>query len=205
MFISAMRVQFVIPIKSLSAEATLGMSLEPTLVNRSGIIIAEFLMFFQFIGCKQVVLMRENLLISCTEVTHNLVMQSLDVLMKIRPSKASNVAFLIGAVISQKQNSVFKNVWLFVFDPESVILSHKVCIREIFVSFRGIIGEDDMLSVGLNISVSKWLINRTCGAYLLYSVHKLLSCTIHAIAKHICDKFDGCMARLRCAQQVMRK
>ena len=41
--VPTMSVQLVIPVKTLSTKAALGMSLEATLVDRAGVIVAKFL------------------------------------------------------------------------------------------------------------------------------------------------------------------
>ena len=48
--ISAMRVQFVIAVKSLDAESTLRMSLEATLVHSSGVVISKLFVLSQLLG-----------------------------------------------------------------------------------------------------------------------------------------------------------
>ena len=47
--VSAMRVEFVIAIKALPAEAALGMSLETTLVDCARVVIAELLVLAQIL------------------------------------------------------------------------------------------------------------------------------------------------------------
>jgi hypothetical protein len=44
-FVSAMCVQFVISIEALSAETAFWMSLEATLIDGAGVVVAELLMF----------------------------------------------------------------------------------------------------------------------------------------------------------------
>jgi hypothetical protein len=45
MFVSTMRVQFVIPIEALSAEAAFWMPFEATLIDRARVIVTKLLMF----------------------------------------------------------------------------------------------------------------------------------------------------------------
>ena len=55
MLLSAVRVQFVISIEALFAEATVRVSLKPRLIDRSWAIVAELLMFSQLAEGKKLV------------------------------------------------------------------------------------------------------------------------------------------------------
>jgi hypothetical protein len=62
-------VQFIVSVKALSAKSTLWVSLEAALVNRTWVIVAKLLVFLQFRVCKELVFVREDLLIPRTKIT----------------------------------------------------------------------------------------------------------------------------------------
>ena len=66
MLIPAMGVKLIVSIEALSAEATFGVTLEPALVYRPRIIIAELFMPPKFWYREQIVLMCEDLLVPST-------------------------------------------------------------------------------------------------------------------------------------------
>ena len=69
MLVSAVGVQFVGAVEPLSTETTLGVSFEATLVNSTRVIITEFLVFSKLLYCKQLMFVREDLLVPCAEIT----------------------------------------------------------------------------------------------------------------------------------------
>lgn len=101
MLISAMGVELIIAVESLSAEATLRMALETALVHGSRVVVAEFFMLAKFGYREQFMFMREDFLVPCAQVTQNFAMQTLDVPVKIRPSPTGNVATNVGAVVPE--------------------------------------------------------------------------------------------------------
>ena len=52
MLLSTVRVQLVVPIKSLSTETTFGMPLEPTLINGPRVVVSKLLVLPQFSKCE---------------------------------------------------------------------------------------------------------------------------------------------------------
>ena len=62
--LSAVRVQFVIAVEALFAEATVWMSLEPRLIDRAWAVVTELLMFSQLAEGKKLVFVGEDLFVS---------------------------------------------------------------------------------------------------------------------------------------------
>jgi len=78
MLVSAMRVELIVTVKALSTETTFWMTLKPTLIDSPWIVIAELLMLAQFAKGKEIVLVGEDLFVPGAEITHDLVMYTLD-------------------------------------------------------------------------------------------------------------------------------
>lgn len=72
MLVSTMCVELVVSIKALTAEFTFRMSLEPTLVNGTGVIVTEFLVFPKLCYSEQFMLVGEHLFVTRAEVTSRL-------------------------------------------------------------------------------------------------------------------------------------
>lgn len=77
------------------------MALESTLINSAGIVIAELFMPSQLLWSEQLVFMRENLLIPCAQIAHDLVMDALDMPMQVGPSPTGHVAVVGRAIVPQ--------------------------------------------------------------------------------------------------------
>lgn len=67
--ISTVGVEFIIAVETLAAKATFWVSFETALVNGTGLIVAVLLVLSQLRMSEQSVLVGEDLLVSCTEVT----------------------------------------------------------------------------------------------------------------------------------------
>ena len=89
--------------------------------------------------------MCEHFLIARAEVAHLLVMHGSDVAMEVGPSPYSHIASRLWAVVMQEICRVSHDLWGLVFDTNVVISADKISIREVFISFRGIISEDNIL------------------------------------------------------------
>ena len=76
-------------------------------------------------------------------------MHAAHVPMQIRPAHASHVATGIRAVVSQEQHCILEDVRLLVLDAQVVVVTRKGGVGVVVVSLQGIIGEDDVFSVGL--------------------------------------------------------
>lgn len=68
MLLPTVRVQLVVSIESLSAETTLRMPLEPTLINGSRIVVSKFLVLSKLGKCEELMFMREHFLVSCAKI-----------------------------------------------------------------------------------------------------------------------------------------
>lgn len=68
-FISTVGVELVITVKTLAAKATLWVSFETALVNGTRLIVPILLVPSQLCMSEQRVLMGEDLLVPCTEIT----------------------------------------------------------------------------------------------------------------------------------------
>lgn len=58
--------ELVVSIEPLATKSTFRMTFKPSLINRTWIVIAKFLVFPQVILCKQVVLVSEDFLVPGT-------------------------------------------------------------------------------------------------------------------------------------------
>lgn len=68
MFLSAVRIQLIVAVESLSTETTLGMPFESTLVNSPRIIVSELLVLPKLGKCEQLMFVREDFLVTCTKI-----------------------------------------------------------------------------------------------------------------------------------------
>jgi len=102
MLLPTMHIKLVIPVEPLPTEAAQWMALETTLVDCSWIIISLRHMLLQLLIRKQVMLVREYLLISRAEITHLLVVDSAHMTMQVRPSSNGDIAVWIRAVVVQE-------------------------------------------------------------------------------------------------------
>lgn len=103
MIVPAVRIQLIIAVKSLFTESTLRMTLETALIHSSRIIVTISLMIAELCHCEELMLMCENFLVSCAQITHNSAMDSLDMAVKVRPSPGSNIATTVGAIKPKQQ------------------------------------------------------------------------------------------------------
>jgi citrate lyase gamma subunit len=76
-------------------------------------------------------LMSENLFVACAEIAHPLVMRTSDMAVKIWPSKTSNIAVQVRAVVSQQDQCVLENLRLLVLDAQVGIDMRKVRVVEV--------------------------------------------------------------------------
>lgn len=144
--VSAMCIEFVVAVEALSTEAAFGMTFEPTLIHRSRVIVAKFLMLLQFWDREQLMLVGEDLFVPGTEVAHDFVMGAFDMAMKVRPAPTRNVTAGVGAVVAQQQDCVVVDFYLLVLDPKNLVHLLEISVHELFVSLCRIVCEYDMLS-----------------------------------------------------------
>jgi hypothetical protein len=177
--ISTVSVEFVIAIESLPTESTLWVALEAALVDSTRFVIAMLLVFPQIGHCEEGVLVSEHLFVACTKVTvmsykakvsclvvkwhferiwktkrnqnspHHLSMLALHMAMQVRPSKTGDITVFIGAVVSQQQHRVFKDLIFLIMDSQVLVGPSKVFLLKFLKSPLGIISEDDKGRLGL--------------------------------------------------------
>jgi hypothetical protein len=68
MLVPAVCVQFVVSIEAFSAESTLWVSLESTLIDRARVVVPELLMLAQFRECEKFVFVRKDFFVSRAKV-----------------------------------------------------------------------------------------------------------------------------------------
>lgn len=141
--LSTVRVQLVVPVESTPTETTLWMTFEPCLIYGSWIVVSKSLVFLQLSLGEQLVLVCEDFLVACTEITHGLLVDRFDVTMKVRPPKTGDVTFVVWAVVSQKQQRVLEDFLFLVLDTEVLVDLEEVRWSEVFKSFHRVIGEDN--------------------------------------------------------------
>ena len=76
-----MRIELIIAIEPLSTEATFWVPFEPALVYSSRMVVSKFFMFSQILLSEQFVLVCKDLLISCAQITQDLVVDTPDMTM----------------------------------------------------------------------------------------------------------------------------
>lgn len=96
--VPTVRIQLIIAVKSLFAESTLRVTLETALIHSSRIIVTILLVIAELWHGEELMLMCEDLLVSCAQITHDSAMYNLDMPVKIRPSPGSNIATTVGAI-----------------------------------------------------------------------------------------------------------
>lgn len=116
MLLSAMRVQLIVTIEAFPAETTFWMTSKATLIDSTGMVVAELLVSPQLRIGEELVLVREDLLVPCAKVAHDLLVHRPDMMMEVRPAETSNIAVLIRTVEAQKQHCVLVYHLLFVSD-----------------------------------------------------------------------------------------
>ena len=67
-FVPAMCIKLIVSIEAFPAEATFRMTLEPALVDRTGVVVAKLLMFPKLREREELMFVSENFLISCTKI-----------------------------------------------------------------------------------------------------------------------------------------
>jgi hypothetical protein len=110
--LSAVGVEFVVAVEALLAEAAQRMAPEAALVGGAGLVVALFLVPPQLFLCEKLMLVGKDLLISRTQVAHNLLVYGAYMAMEVWPAQTGNVAVWVGAVVSQQQHGVFANLRL---------------------------------------------------------------------------------------------
>lgn len=160
----AMLVELVVIVKSLPAETTEGMALETGLIRGTGFVVTTLHVLVQFLVGEQFVLVREDLFVSSAKVAHAFMVMRLDVSVKIWPSQAGEVAGIVGAVVSEQQDSIADNIFVSVFDANVRVGRGDALVGVLLEPLVGIVRENDKrrrsLSREANISPSRRCRNR---------------------------------------------
>jgi hypothetical protein len=96
---AAMVVELVVIVKAFAAEAAHRMALETSLIGCAGLVVAATHMLLKLAIGKELVLVRENLLVTGTEIAHSFLVHRFDMAMEVRPAKPRKVAISIGTVV----------------------------------------------------------------------------------------------------------
>jgi hypothetical protein len=73
-------------------------------------------MLSKFPKCEKLMFVRENFLVSCTEIAHDLAMLRLDMSMEIWPAEARYITVPIRAIVPEQKYGILKDDFLLVFD-----------------------------------------------------------------------------------------
>jgi hypothetical protein len=139
---AAVVVELVVVVKAFAAKAAHRMALEAGLIGRAGLVIAATHVLLELAISEQLVLVRENLLITGTEIAHSFLVDRFDMAMEVWPAKPRKVAISIGTVVPQKENCVPNNVFVGVFDADIAVGRSEVLLGIVVEFLLGIIGED---------------------------------------------------------------
>jgi hypothetical protein len=70
-------------------------------------------------------------------------MSAADMTMEVGPAQAGKVTGCIGTVVSKEEDSVANYVLVYIADTNVVVGTGYVIVGVVFISLRGVIGEDD--------------------------------------------------------------
>lgn len=147
--LTAMCIKLVISVESFLTETTFWVASETGLINRAWIIVPKFGMFPELSMCEKLVLMSEDFLIPCAEITHDLTMLRSDMTMQIWPSQTRSLAIFVGTVVTEEKNGVFENDISLVLDTEVFVDLGKVTVEKVFELLGRVICKDDKIRFGL--------------------------------------------------------
>lgn len=68
MLVATMRVELIVSVEALSAESAFRVSLETTLINCAGVVVAKLLVFLEVCKGEELVLVSEHFLVSSTQI-----------------------------------------------------------------------------------------------------------------------------------------
>ena len=189
---STVREKLIVAVESLAAEAALWVAFKAALVDRARVVVAELLVLTEFWAGKEFVLMCEDLLISCAQVAHDLMMHIADMLVQIWPSKASCLAILLWTIVSKEQDRIVKNVRLLILDAEDLVNLFEIGVDEVFISLDVVVREYDILSLILCKSVLPY--SARIKRHIPDSERSHVSCIMPSSVMHRCGMSGGYMA-----------
>jgi hypothetical protein len=84
--VATVRVELVVTVESLSTKPTLGVALEPALVDGPGVVVTELLVLAEFALSEELMFVGEDLLVASTEITQHFVMDAPDMAVEVGPA-----------------------------------------------------------------------------------------------------------------------
>ena len=98
---------------------------------------------------EELMLMGEYFLVPRAEIAHSLVMCRSDMVVQMGPAKASDIAASVWTIVPKKKEGIVVDIIVCIPDTQCFIHVCEVAIGKIFVSFGGIVGEDEVFGFGL--------------------------------------------------------
>jgi hypothetical protein len=141
--VSAMRIELVVAVESLSAEAALGMPLETSLVYRARMVVTKSFVLLKVCRREQLMFVCECLLVPRTQITHDFVMRASHMPMQVWPTQTCHCALIIRTIIPQQENRVLTNLRLLILDSQFDVLHSQLLLFEILIPLLRLVGEDD--------------------------------------------------------------
>lgn len=185
--ISAVLIQLVVVVEALSAEGTERMAPEPCLVDRAWTVVAVAHVLFELLVREQVLLMRKDLFVSNTKITHFTMVCGPDMSLEIMPSEASVVARLVRTVVTQKQHRVAHDILARISDADIVIRTTYAARRILLIALCCVIGEDNVRRLGLPPLGQSCRLPEPKPCHSPYNGDSLCSCTVLSSAAHMYD------------------
>jgi hypothetical protein len=84
---------------------------------------------------------------------HSLAVFALDMSMQIWPAETGHIAISIRTIVSQEDDGIFKDIFIFIFDPQIVVCSVQLRVLKVFVALRGIVREDHETRLTLHMQI----------------------------------------------------
>lgn len=125
MLLTAVIIELVVTVESLPTEATLWMTFEARLIDRSWIIVTVPFVLSQFAKREQFVLMSEDFFVPRAQIAHRFSMLRSYMTVQIWPSQASCITILVRTIVSEQQDRIFENFVLLVLDTKVRVNLHK--------------------------------------------------------------------------------
>jgi len=148
MLVAAMLIKFVIVVEPLTTESAERVPFE-SCSSTLPILIAISHVLSQLLVRIYLMLVSKDLFVPGAEVAHLLVVNRANMTVQVGPTKASEVAARVGAIIPEKKHRVPNNIFTCVLDPNTDVRGTEVVVRIFLVAPRLVVGEDDEFGLGL--------------------------------------------------------
>jgi len=132
-------------------------------------------------------------------------MYTFNVAMEIRPAITSDIATLVRTVISKKDQSVFKDLAILVFNPKVVIGLYEICVAELLETFGCIVSENYHLGFSLSHGLVSPGRNAIDKDHKLDNARKPCSCIVLVIVTSRYGTFGDCKVQQHCVQLARRR